>query len=329
MVSPRHISPLVREADLCTTPATVSRAVNWLTDERLAVKVAMPEASSSILQYEAQVYEQFAGSRAIPFLHWSGSDGDADILVMDYLGPTLEHMRRACRGTLTLKSVLMIGLQILDFVEFAHSRGIILRDIKPHNFAVGRAPKPENPSTIYAFDFGLAKMYVDPLKKTHIPLRTGRTICGTIRYSSHWSHLGLEASRRDDIVALGHTLLHLLHGHLPWQGIYAASVEAKIARIGEMKTPTNVALTELLSRSPAALRNFMAHAHGLNFEQKPNYGMLRGLLEGALTEHGWENDGLFDWMEPELAPRGTLLPQEYQYLLDPEAVPTTTRPLSG
>ncbi|KIY53661.1 kinase-like protein, partial [Fistulina hepatica ATCC 64428] len=268
---------------------------NWLTGERVAVKVAMPEISASILPYEARIYKQLAGSRVIPFIHWLGFDGDADVLVMDYHGPTLDGMRRAFRGTLTLKSVLMIGLQILNFVEYAHSRGIILRDIKPHNFAIGRALHPENPSTIYTFDFGLAKLYVDPFKKTHIPFRTGRTLCGTIGYCSHWLHLGLEASRRDDIVVLGHILLQLLHGRLPWQGFYAANIEAKIERIGEMKRPTHAALTEQLAHSPTALRDLMVYAHGLDFEQKPDYVMLRSLLEDCLKEHEWENDGLFDW----------------------------------
>ncbi|KAG7450926.1 uncharacterized protein BT62DRAFT_545032 [Guyanagaster necrorhizus] len=54
---------------------------------------------------------------------------------------------------------------------------------------LGRAT--ENASIIYAFDFGLAKMYVDSVKGEHIPLRTGRGFCGTWRYSSHWSHLGV------------------------------------------------------------------------------------------------------------------------------------------
>lgn len=77
----------------------------------------------------------------------------------------------------------------LDFIEFSHSRGLILRDIKPQNSAVGRSP--ELAGTIYNFDFGNAKAYIDPGTGTHIPLRTGRTITGTARFCSHWSHQGL------------------------------------------------------------------------------------------------------------------------------------------
>jgi hypothetical protein len=79
----------------------------------------MPNPWDTLLPYEAQIYEQLAGSRAIPSVHWSGMYGDADVIVMDYLGPTLEHVRRACRGSLTLKSVLMIGLQIVGLFQSA------------------------------------------------------------------------------------------------------------------------------------------------------------------------------------------------------------------
>lgn len=136
-----------------------------------------------------------------------------------------------------------------------------------------------------------------------------------------------ENSRRDDIVVLGHTLLELLHGQLPWQGIYAPSVEAKLERMGLMKTPGYPAFSDLLAQSPRALEKWMAHAHGLEFEQKPDYRYLLALLEDELAANGWENDGSFDWVKPELASEGTLFPPEYRFVVDPNAVPDTKRPV--
>ena len=162
------------------------------------------DTKRSAVWYEARVYQQLGGS-AIPRIHWSGSDGGADVIVMDRLGPTLEQLRMVQRGTLSLKTVFMIGIQMvragslylevgltslqLDFIEYSHSRGVVLRDVKPQNTAVG--DDPVFASRIYNFDFGNARMYIDPTKGAHIPLRTGCRTSGTIRFCSHWSHQGL------------------------------------------------------------------------------------------------------------------------------------------
>ena len=60
-----------------------------------------------------------------------------------------------CGGKFSIKTVCIIGLQILDRLEFLHSKYIIHRDIKPSNFMIGR----NNNSMIYIADFGLSKIY--------------------------------------------------------------------------------------------------------------------------------------------------------------------------
>ena len=47
-------------------------------------------------------------------------------------------------------------------LEFVHSRGIVVRDVKPENFAMGLESQDETSSTVYIFDFDLAKLYIDP-----------------------------------------------------------------------------------------------------------------------------------------------------------------------
>ena len=60
-----------------------------------------------------------------------------------------------CGGKFSIRTVCIIGLQILDRLEFLHSKFIIHRDIKPSNFMIGR----NNNSMIYIADFGLSKIY--------------------------------------------------------------------------------------------------------------------------------------------------------------------------
>ena len=75
----------------------------------------------------------------------------------------------------------------IDRIEFVHSRGIILRDVKPQNLAMGLGNRS---SLLYMFDFGLAKPYVDPITNEHIPFRTGLVSAGTARYMSYNVHFG-------------------------------------------------------------------------------------------------------------------------------------------
>ncbi|KDQ23520.1 hypothetical protein PLEOSDRAFT_52844 [Pleurotus ostreatus PC15] len=243
----------------------------------------------STLPYEAAIYAQLEGVEGIPHIHWSGQDRNANVIVMDKLGLNLEHLRRFCRGQLGLKTILMLGEQMLSTIEHVHARGIIVRDIKPENFAMGYL---EDYQRLYLFDMGLSKLYLDPTTGKHIPFREGRGGIGTPRYASHNVHFGLEPSRRDDVEAIGILLLYLLHGRLPWQGICAPDIPAKLRRIGEMKRGDR--FTDLLARSPAFFTPFFAHCRALKFEEKPDYAVLRKLLREEMKDHGWEYDWKFD-----------------------------------
>ena len=70
----------------------------------------------------------------------------------------------------------MMADQMIQRIEFVHSRFFIHRDIKPDNFLIGRNGLQYY---IYLIDFGLAKRYRDPKTMRHIPYRDDKNLTGT------------------------------------------------------------------------------------------------------------------------------------------------------
>ncbi|CAN6867158.1 unnamed protein product [Brassica oleracea] len=136
-------------------------------------------------------------------MRWYGVEMDQyNVLVMDLLGPSLEHLFSHCDKRFTLKTVFMLADQMINHLEFVHSKSYLHRDLNPR-----RADQ------VYIIDFGLAKKYRDGSTHRHIPYRENRI--GTPSYVSVNTHLGIEQSRRDDMESLGYVFMYFLRGSLP------------------------------------------------------------------------------------------------------------------
>ncbi|KAG1841813.1 kinase-like domain-containing protein [Suillus subalutaceus] len=290
----------------------VTSAFHVLTGSEVALKSGTASEDTPdmpcVVLYEALVYSLLRGHPGIPSFKWSGLDRGSYVLVLEQLGANLEQLRRLSRSELPRKTVIMLGVQMFNRVEFAHSRGVILRDIRPENFAMGVGEKSH---IVYLFDFGLAKLYIDPSTGVHIPYREGRDALGTMPYSSYNVHFGREQGRRDDLEALGNVLLSFLHGCLPWQEIYAPNEEAYLRRMGEMKAGS-AAFCDLLARSPPEFTTYFDHCRSLEFEDKPNYALLRQLFSQMMEKEGWTGDTRFDPLDGS-TDIGTLVPEEYKF----------------
>lgn len=259
-------------------------------NQEVAIKLEPTKTKHPQIYYESRLYHALQGGIGIPTLHWCGSQGNYNILIIDSLGPSLESLFVFCKKKFTLKTTLMLAEQILSRIEFIHSRSFIHRDVKPDNFLIGKG-KYEN--TVYAIDFGLAKRYRDPKTGAHIPYKDGKSLTGTARYASVSTHLGIEQARRDDVEAIGYIMVYFLKGELPWQGLRAKNKKEKYEKIKEKKIGTT--LDDLCKGLPEQIKTWIKYTRELKFNEKPDYKYLKDLILKMAEDAKIELDYEWDW----------------------------------
>ncbi|XP_061347715.1 casein kinase 1-like protein 1 isoform X1 [Gastrolobium bilobum] len=263
---------------------------NIQTNEDVAIKLENVKTKHPQLLYESKLYRILQGGTGIPNVRWFGVEGDYNVLVMDLLGPSLEDLFNFCNRKLSLKTVLMLADQMINRVEFVHSKSFLHRDIKPDNFLMGLGRRANQ---VYCIDFGLAKKYRDSSTHQHIPYRENKNLTGTARYASMNTHLGIEQSRRDDLESLGYVLMYFLRGSLPWQGLKAGTKKQKYEKISEKKVSTSI---EALCRGyPTEFASYFHYCRSLRFDDRPDYAYLKRIFRDLFIREGFQFDYVFDW----------------------------------
>ncbi len=151
-------------------------------------------------------------------------------IVMELLeGESLADRIR--RGPLDIDSVLALGVQIVDALESAHSKGIVHRDLKPANIFVTSRGQAK------ILDFGLAK--IDKMDRLALATKAdselptavrprdltqaGSTL-GTVWYMSPEQARGEITDVRTDLFSIGTVLYQMATGVLPFQGETSAVI---------------------------------------------------------------------------------------------------------
>jgi eukaryotic-like serine/threonine-protein kinase len=163
-----------------------------------------------------------------------GEFDDTYYIAMEFLeGRSLKQVVRQ-DGPLEPDRAIDLVLQILKAARFAHRRGIVHRDIKPHNVIVddeGRAK---------VTDFGIARAGASDMTETG-------SIMGTAQYLSPEQAQGHPVDARADLYSIGVVLYELLTGRVPFDAESAVTIALK--QVSEEPVPPshyNPAISEQL-----------------------------------------------------------------------------------
>ena len=136
-------------------------------------------------------------------------------------GRTLKDIVRE-KGPAPPEAAVDITLQILRAARYAHQRGIVHRDIKPHNVLI------DNDGRVRVTDFGIARAGTSDITETG-------SVMGTAQYLSPEQAQGRPVDERADLYAIGIVLYELLTGQVPFDAEQPVTVALK--QVSEIPVP--------------------------------------------------------------------------------------------
>jgi eukaryotic-like serine/threonine-protein kinase len=148
-------------------------------------------------------------------------DGTYYIAMENLPGRTLRELLRQ-EAPLSQERAISFGIQILNAAGFAHRRGVVHRDFKPHNVIVAVD------DSLKVTDFGIARAGASEMTETG-------SIMGTAQYLSPEQAQGKPVDQRSDLYSIGIMLYEMLAGRVPFTGDSAVAIALK--HVNEVPQP--------------------------------------------------------------------------------------------
>jgi serine/threonine protein kinase len=200
----------------------VFKAHDPLLNRYVALKTISPALAGDPefrqrFQREAQAAAQLNHPNIVTIFDFGNDDAGLTYMAMELLeGVDLrEAIRRRSLGTLLQRIDLME--QVCDGVGFAHSRGVVHRDLKPGNIHI------QPSGQVKVLDFGLARLSTSDMT------RSG-TVLGTPHYMSPEQVRGQKADARSDVFSLGAVFYEVLTHQKAFDGRSVSEILQSIAK---------------------------------------------------------------------------------------------------
>ena len=233
--------------------ASVFKAYEASLDRYVALKVLPPEflhdpTFAERFRREAQTIARLEHPQIIPiFAYDIDAESGTPWMAMRLIsGGSLSQ--RIKRGRLAPAECARILKDVADALDYAHSAGVIHRDVKPQNVLL------DDSGRVYLADFGIAKMVEASAHMT----QTGM-ITGTPQYMAPEQALGKSIDKSIDIYALGIVAYELFTGRVPFSADTPVAVLMKQASepmplppVTEVQEEVTRAILRATAKDPAA-----------------------------------------------------------------------------
>ncbi|MDQ5809944.1 MAG: protein kinase, partial [Actinomycetota bacterium] len=212
--------------------AEVYLAHDDILDRDVALKVmsgryAGDEEFVERFKREAQSAAALSHPNIVSIFDRGAAEDGTYYIAMEYLpGGTLKD-RITKRGAIPPRTAAAVALQIAGALCAAHERGVIHRDIKPHNILITES------GDVKVTDFGIARA-----ASSSTMTRTG-SILGTAHYISPEQAMGEPVGPASDLYSLGVVLYEMLTGELPFDAETPLGIAMKHVS-GHLRPPKEV-----------------------------------------------------------------------------------------
>ena len=241
----------------------IFEGINIRTQEKVAIKTELISNDLRLLKYETNIYKILGNIGCVPKIKWYGKDQTYYYMVLDLLGDSLDNIMKYY-GSLKLKTILQIGINILNILINIHDKGFVHRDIKPENFLLTIS----KPKKIYIIDFGISKPYL--IDNKHIEFKMTHQFIGTQNFSSINTHEFREQSRRDDLESLCYMLIYFYFGKLEWMNENISFLNKEDENIYVKNKKKDLINNENI---PKVIMDFYKTILALKFEENPDYNL--------------------------------------------------------
>ena len=262
--------------------------IRYVVDQRLLRAMALKELRDGIalssnrarrFVEEAQITGQLDHPNVVPVHQFGQDDDGAPFFTMKLvrgqtLADVLAELGPRRFDALSLERLVRHLVKVCDALAFAHTRGVVHRDIKPNNLMIG------SHGQVYVMDWGLALLRGRP----RLASDEGK-IVGTPGYMApEQTYDGSDqVDERADIYALGVVLYIILTGRRPHLGRRAELIES--TRAGAIEQPQSVMPDTPLP--PELCRICLKALSTAPGDRHASMDALKGELEQFLRGGGW------------------------------------------